>query len=77
MLERERRYYESIKRTLLEHHAGKVALIHSEELIGTFDSDRQAYAEGVKRFGAEVFLARPITEEGVVAKYPSLTLGLM
>ena len=77
MLEQELEYYESIKETLLKHYKGKFALIKGQELIGTFDTDRQVYTEGVERFGSEEFLARPITEEESVAKYPALTLGLL
>ena len=77
MLKKERNFYASIKPTLLEHHKGKYALIHGEELIGTFDTDRQAYEEGVKRFGTDEFLTRPITtEEDQIVKYPALTLSL-
>ena len=77
MLEIERGYYEEIKATLLEHHKGKFALIQGKELFGTFDTSEQAYTEGIRLFGTEPFMAREVTEEAAVVKYPALTLGLL
>ena len=77
MLEVERRYFEDNKERLLEHYQGKVALIYGSELIGTYDNDQQAYAEGVRRYGSGPFLTRPISEVEHIAKYPALTLGLI
>lgn len=77
MLDVERGYYEEIKAILLDHYKGKFALIQGKELFGTFDTGEQAYAEGIRLFGTEPFLARQVAEEAAVAKYPALTLGLL
>lgn len=76
-LERELRYYESIRNELLRNHEWKFALIMGESLVGTFDGAENAYAEGVKRFGTEPFLVKQILKEEPVESIPALTVGLM
>ena len=77
MLELERNYYQSIKDELLERHHSQFALIHGEELIGTYNTEEEAYKEGVRRFGANPFLIQQIQEQEPTDKYPSLVLGLI
>jgi hypothetical protein len=62
---------------LLKHHAGKFALFHARNLEGTFTTELEAYAEGVRRFGNEVFLIRQVLPEQVVAAAPALFAGLL
>ena len=77
MLERERIFYLQIKYELLERHQGQFALIHHEELIGTYNTELEAYKEGVSRFGAGPFLIQQLQEQEPEDKYPSLVLGLI
>jgi hypothetical protein len=75
-LERELKYFETIKRELLGNHAGKFALIKGEEFIGAFDSADNAFKEGVERFGKEIFLVKKISEDEEVYRNQALFLGL-
>ncbi len=77
MLEKELKHFEDIKPELLKSHSGKFALIHGEELVGTFDSADNAYSEGVKRFGKDPFLVKRISETEEVYRNQALQLGLM
>jgi len=75
-LERELKYFETIRRELLVNHAGKFALIKGEEFIGAFDSPDNAFKEGVDRFGKEIFLVKRISEEEEAYRNQALFLGL-
>ena len=77
MLEQELTYYEEIKEELLNNHQGKFVLIHRRELLGVYDTDEEAYAQGVRRFGTGPFLIQPVADEDPEDKYPALVLGLM
>ena len=77
MLERELEHYRRIEVDLLEHHEGKYTLIHGDELVGVFDHDKEAYADGIKRFGLSPFLIRLISKEKPRERYPALELGLL
>ena len=62
---------------LLKHHTGKFALFHARKLEGTFTTELEAYAEGVRRFGSRAFLIRQVLPEQVVAAAPALFAGLI
>ena len=50
-LKEEQAFFEANRAALLKEHQGKFALIKGSELIGTFDTDENAYTEGVAKFG--------------------------
>jgi hypothetical protein len=75
-LETELALFETMKEELLEHHAGKFVLIHGQEFGGAFDSLENAYAEGIKRYGLEPFLVRPVMEQEEVQFQPRLPMGV-
>ena len=62
---------------LLKHYLGKFALFHGGKLEGTFTTELEAYAEGVRRFGTEAFLIRQVLPEQVAAAAPALFAGLI
>lgn len=74
-LEKELKYFESIKDELLKYHEGKYALIKDEKLIDTFTKMEEAYEAGVKKFGAEPFLIKRIVKEESTESIPSLMTG--
>ena len=76
-LEEERAFFDAHREQLLKEHPGKFALIKGHELIGAFDSDENAYTEGVERFGNSPFLVRRIEEQDPTAQFPALTFGLL
>ena len=77
LLKEERQFFEANRAALLKEHRGKFALIKGSELIGTFDTDENAYAEGIQRFGNVAFLIRRVQEEDPKAEFPALTFGLL
>ena len=74
-LEKELKYFESMKDELLKHHKDKYALIKDETLVGTFTKMEEAYEEGVKKFGKEPFLIKRIIENEPPESLPSLMTG--
>jgi hypothetical protein len=76
-LEKELALYEKMKPELLKNHEGKFVLIRGDEFFGAYDSAENAYAEGVKRFGRDMFLVKKVSEREQVYRNQALTLGLM
>jgi hypothetical protein len=68
MFEKELEVYYSVKNEL---PLGRFVLIHGADLIGVFDTDAQAVAEGARRFGRESFLVRQVREEEPIIFIPS------
>ena len=70
-------YFEAHKPDLLANHRGKFALIHEDQLLGTFDHFEEAFEVGVRQLGNRPFLIQPITDEPVTAQIPALTVGVI
>ncbi len=62
LLDRELETYEREKEDLLGRAAGKFVLIHVEEVVGPYDSETDAIAEGYRRFGNVPFLVKRVLE---------------
>jgi hypothetical protein len=76
-LDQELATFEAMKADLLRNHAGKFVLIKGDQLIDTFDTPANAYAEGVQRFGQEPFLVKPVRETEEIYHNHALYSGLM
>jgi hypothetical protein len=76
-LEKELAFFENMKPELLKNHEGKFALIKGEDFLGAFDTPENAYEEGIKRFGRELFLVKRIAETEEVYRNQSLFIGLI
>jgi hypothetical protein len=74
-LEKELNYFQQHKAELLAHDAGKFALIHDSDLVGTFSSFKEAFEEGAKRFGTKPFLVQHIADQPDQIQYPALVVG--
>lgn len=77
ILDKELQFYQLHRSELLEKHEGQVALIHGEDLIGTFPTDEEALSEGARRFGLVPFLVKSIRKEEPEVHIPALTLGIL
>jgi hypothetical protein len=77
MLEEEIGYYEECLPIWLERHEGRVVLVKGRELIGFFDTEREAVAEGVGQFGLTSFLVRRVLEVQPVVYVPALEHGVL
>lgn len=60
-LARELETYEANRERLLGEALGKYVLIHEDELIGAYDTEADAIAEGYRRFGNVPFLVKRIS----------------
>ena len=76
-LEQELATFEAMKADLLLNHDKKFALIKGAQFIGAFDNAENAYSEGVKLFGREVFLVKHILESEEAYRNHALFTGLM
>ena len=56
MLDREYNYYKANKNKLLKEYDGKFIGLVGEEVVGSFDSELEAYRLMKERFGAGNFL---------------------
>ena len=71
MLEREYKYYESIKSNLLKDHLGEYVVIKDNEIVGIYKSLEEALREGSKRYEIGTFLIQKITEKEEIQQFTS------
>lgn len=76
-LQKEYQYYLKIKSDLLKQYKGKFALIRGDRLVGTFDTDADAYKAGLMEFGNTPFLIIRISDEDERTSIPILEFGLI
>jgi hypothetical protein len=69
--------FEAQLEELLAEHEGKFALVKNGNVIGTFDGEGDAYTEGVKLFGDDVFLVRQILSTKTLESLPALFSGVV
>lgn len=60
ILEKEFETYKVHRDQLLSTAEGKFVLVHGDKVIGTYDTEGDAIAEGYKQFGNVPFLVRQI-----------------
>lgn len=77
LLQLELEFFRQKKAELLADHEGKFALVKNKEIVGIFDTEENAYAFGITKFGNVPFLIALINSEEPVARMPALTLGLL
>jgi len=76
-LEREKRYFDTIRDSLLGTHADHVAVIHGEQLIGVYPSLEEAYSQAATKVGLVPMLIRKIGEQEQLVSIPALALGVL
>ena len=69
--------FEKLQAELKAHHRGKFALVKNGALQGTFTNEVEAYEDGVKHFGSDVFLVRQVLDDPPVATMPALFAGMV
>lgn len=63
MLEEEYKYFKEHKKELLEKHKNKFVVIKKNELIGVYDSEKEAYEETTKDNVVGSFLIQQCVED--------------
>jgi hypothetical protein len=77
MLKVEIEFFNDHRGVWLTQFPGKIALVRGQALIGVFDTEDQAIAEGTRQFGLTAFLVRRIATQNPDLTVPALTLGLL
>ena len=75
-LQQERKFFKANQAEWLKSYPGKFVLIKGDKLIGVFDNDANAVADGLRRFGSESFLVRGVNEKEEALRIPALMFGL-
>ena len=70
-------YYDAHKKKLMREHREQYLLIKGSELIGSYESEDEAVAEGIRRFVSEPFLVRLAGEDTPILSVPLLSIGMM
>ena len=71
--------YRELPRLLAEGHAGRVALVKNDQVVGVWDTDEEVYQEAATRYGFGPYLAQPIDARDIdrLAPYdPAATAGV-
>ncbi len=78
MLDQEIKAYETHRVQLLATDRDKFVLIKGDDVIGVYESEVIAYAEGLNKIGNEPFLIKQITDQdGDTVTLPAFVLGLI
>ena len=74
MLEREYEFYQKNKKFLRSKYLGKHIVISSDKVLGSYDSDEEAYAETLKTLELGEFMIKLVTptDEEAVQRFSSL-----
>ena len=76
LLDQELATYEAHRQRLLADHEGKFVLIHGSELIGVFDSEKDAIDQGFERLGNVPFLVKQILRVELPQSFVTNLLGI-
>ena len=76
-LKEELEFFQEHRAEWLEHYESKFVLVRNKKMIDTFTTMKEAFNEGVKRFGAKPFLIKQILKDEPTQEIPALTLGLL
>ncbi len=76
-LEQEAAYFDAHKDELLQHYRGQYALIHGDELLGTFTQFQEAFEAGISKVGNTAFLIRQVLDDNPTVQFPALAVGMI
>ncbi len=60
LLDRQYKFFMDNKEELLEKYEGRFVVIHDEEVVGSFESDRDAYVYCVTHFKMGTFFTQQV-----------------
>jgi len=76
LLDAERRLFDQNRETWAKEHPGTFVLVKGDRLVGFFDTQADALAQGT-RLGFDDFLVRPVEYSEEEIYIPALSLGLL
>ena len=68
--------FESHRNELLGKSEGKFALVYKNQIVGVFDSEKDAIAQGYQRFGNVPFLVKQVVKVEAPESFVSSLLAL-
>ena len=68
-------FFEEHRAEWCKDHLGQTALVKARECFGFFDSDEDAYWEGRRLFGGELFLLHDVFPYDPVVSVPSFSIN--
>lgn len=77
LLEKEKKRFSELQKSLMPLLAGHVAVVHGEDLVGVYPTMEEAYADAVKKLGLTSVLIKKIGEPEQTASIPALALGIL
>lgn len=77
MLDQERALFDAHRDAWLRDHRGEFALVKTDHVIGFFEQQDDALAEGARLFGLDSFLVRQVEEKEAEVFIPALALGIL
>lgn len=63
LLDKQYKYYLEHKDEILEKYEGRYVVIHDEEVVGSFESDRDAYVYCVTHFKMGTFFSQLVSKD--------------
>ncbi len=76
-LDQEIRFYNDTLIDWLTRFRDRFVLVKGGELIGVYNTNSEALAEGARRFGLQSFLVRQVQEQQPDVYIPALALGIL
>ncbi len=77
VLEKEISFFESHRSEYCKVYAGQFVLVYGDKFLGSFTTEEQAYAFGIKSIGNVPFLIKRAVPVDEMASVPAYTLGLL
>lgn len=77
VLNEEIQYFDESLEDWLKQYPGMVALVKGRNLIGVYNTEEEALAEGARRYQLQPYLIRHIVREQPNISVPALTLGIL
>lgn len=76
ILKKELEYFKKNIIDYLKHYKNSFVLIKGNEFGGSFTTEKEAYDEGVRKFGNEPFLIKQVLDKEETVSFSSLYLGI-
>ena len=77
LLANETAYFDEHDKEFRREYGGQYLLIHGKKLVGHYENEATAVAEGIRKFGTGPFLVRMPGEAEPVLRAPAYSLGLL
>jgi len=77
MFKNELQYYIQNKDELVQNYENRFLVIKGKELLGAYDTEKDAYKAGLEAFGNVPFLIKKVTKQEEIVRFPALAVGVV